>query len=265
MEILKVLHNAVDYSFDAFDFTRDDFTVSYTVGEYIYIGYRKKFKDIYAELKTVGTSNVGIFEYYNGTSWVEIPGINDDTRSMKRSGFIKYDNPSDWAQIEVESNTLYFIRYSQDITESIEFAGINTVFATDYDLKERYNSIMDFLPEGSTSFISVHQSVNKEIVTNVRNSGKYKMSGCAIKNINVWDFHDRSELNDAAKLFALSQIFESVSDNVDGKFIQLSKSFKKQALEAINLFIMTLDKDDDGDLDTYEENSAIKVCRIVNI
>ena len=265
MEILTVIHNTNNYTSDAYDYTRDNFAVSYTAAEFVYIGYRKPFNDIYIEMEAVGTATDGVFQYYNGTSWVTLNAI-DETRSLTRSGFVLFDKPSDWASVEVESITKYYIRYSQGVSETLDFKGINTVFANDIDLDEKYNGINKFLRSAYNSFISVHQGVKKHMIQKLRNSGKYKVDSESgwIKDVNEWDLNDRSQLREAGTYYALEFIFANVSDDPEGKFRQLESDYRARGDEAVRVYILSLDKDDDGINDKEEaENIQYKVIKTI--
>ena len=252
MESLKVLHNSVDYTRDAFDFTRDSFSINYEIGEYVYIGYRKPFRDIYIDILTVGTSINGLFEYWNGLIWATLD-VLDDTRSLTRSGFVNYVNPDDWALATVSTVEQFYIRYSQDVTETLGFNGINTILCADNDLDEKYRKISRYLKSGETSFIKTHQTVRKDVIQKIRNKGGLSVAGVNdVKDITEWDLLDRSQLKNASVYYALENIFDGVSDSVEDKYDELAKKFKKKGDDAFRTFLLAIDKDDDGIADTGE-------------
>ena len=81
---LTVFHddNSVfaDYSNEAADYIRDDFSVELIAAEdYLYMGFSKPFNAAYVAITTANTNaNTMAMEYYDGTSWVS-RAVTDDT------------------------------------------------------------------------------------------------------------------------------------------------------------------------------------------
>ena len=104
-----------DYSLDARDYLRDEFTVNYTAAEdYIYLGLYKPFNKIYIEFKAPAVGNVNLSaQYWNGTSFTSLE-ITDDSKGFTRSGFVSFEKPEDWASTAVNSDDKFYIRFSAD-------------------------------------------------------------------------------------------------------------------------------------------------------
>lgn len=229
--------------------------------DFIYVGLYKNFKNIYIEVKENPTPGTISYEYYNGSAWVALT-VTDETKNFTRSGYVYFDIPSDLVATTINSKELFYIRMTGNIVVTLN--GINMVFSNDNDLKEHYRSIMDYVGTDS-SFIAIHQASRKDIVQQIRNSGKTKISSIDgnLSDLNVWDFMRPDQLRNASTYKCLSKIFAGVSDNSEGKFLQLSRSFNKQYQSAIETFLLTIDSDDDGIESSSEQNGAVTVSRIV--
>ena len=153
------------------NYLTDSKVLSFLSGEFLYIGFRKPFSDIYAELKpTAVVANTLSLEYYSG-SWMSLSAY-DRTNGLNRSGFIRWDKTQieDWEKTTIEGKELYWIRlYVTNPVTDLEIKGINLVFADDQDLKEGYPDIFEFLPENSQSFIAYHQEARNYILTYLKN------------------------------------------------------------------------------------------------
>lgn len=231
--------------------------------DFLYTGLYKKFKNLFVSIKENTVAGNLSFEYFNGTAWVALP-IIDESRNYSRSGFIKWDLPDDWALATVNSKEMFFIRVTGDI--EVEINGLNMVFANDNDLKEHYREINSYIGSDS-SFIALHQACRKDIIQKIRNSGKTKVSSidCTLTDLTIWDFMRPDQLRNAASYLCLSKIFAGVSDNSEGKFFQLSRTFRKEYKEAVDTFLMNVDFDDNGQEDSNEQSESVNITRIVTL
>jgi len=79
-----------------------------------------------------------------------------------------------------------------------------------------------------------------------------------------WDMLDRGEIRQAAKYLCLSKIFIDVSENVEDKAYGRFKDYEGMFGAAFKLFYMSLDTNDDGNVDELE-NMAINDIRIMKV
>jgi len=104
------------------------------------------------------------------------------------------------------------------------------------------------------------------VIQMIRNRGQatIKENADFFNNITKWDILDFDEIRNAAIYFALEKIYFAASDNIDDKWMQRSRAAKEKAGQNLNLFFLSLDKDDDGEVDTDENLllTAIEVNRI---
>lgn len=137
------------------------------------------------------------------------------------------------------------------IAKQPEIQGLNIVFSDDQDLKQEFIQI-DNLLNDRTSFILLHEAARDEIIQRLRNLGKVKFDNEKLVNIEKWDINKLDEIRQPSKFLVLSKIFFEVSDNVEDKWMQRHKDYKKKFQESFDLFWLSLDLDDDGIADEHE-------------
>lgn len=251
-----------DLSIDLNNYDVDEANLSLIADtDFLYIGLYKSFKNLYIDVKDNTTPGTVKYEFFNGTTW-EVLTVTDESKNLTRSGFVKWDIPSTWVATTVNGIKAFFIRATATIVVTLN--GINMVFANDNDLKEHYRQINEYR-DSDLSFIAMHQASRKDIIQAVRNSGKTKIDSIdgLIDDLTIWDFLDPEQLRNAATYLCLSKIFQGVSDNSEGKFMQLSNMFRKAYKNSLDTFLLTIDANDDGITDSSEQREATRKGRVV--
>jgi hypothetical protein len=243
---LLVLHNDnatfVDYSKDSRDYLRDNYSLTFiALEDEFYVGLHKPFNSFYVELQTVASTADLVFEI-NATSL----SMDDDTRNLTRSGFMTFDKPTTWVKETINGIEAYWLKITSTADFTANIQGLNIVFADDNDLRQEVREIDKQLAAGDTSFIAYHLAARNEIIQTLRNGGMTKDSSGVVKHIEKWDILERGEIRQAAKYLALSKIFFDVSRNNDDKSYKRFRDYEAMFGKAFNLYIMHLDKDDDG-------------------
>jgi hypothetical protein len=259
--MLKTIINNTDYSLKLENYLTPHVEVELLSGGEIAIGYYKPFGDIYVSLMEEVETTLSV-EYFRD-SWTSLQFV-DRTDNFKKSGFISWDRPSDWKKTEINGHSLYWIKIISSDEIDLKIKGINLVFSDDYDLKEAYAHIEDFLPQGEKSFIAYHQEARNYILTYLRNKGKRVETGESYKLLDQFDLHNFNEVRQASKYLCLANIFFNESDNVDDKWYQKARDFRNKYSEAINLTFLSLDKNDDG-VKTPSETQAIQYLKVVRL
>lgn len=222
----------------------------------LYVGYYKPITSLYLEIEQADTStHVAFFEYYNGTSFTSL-AYNDWTNNFNRPGFMRWTNPSDIAKTTINSTELFWYKlYLTGHDVNVTVKGINQVFCDDIDLKEVEPNIDDFL-NGLDSFIGFHQAARNEIIQTLNNSGNVKLGQTSNQRerINIFDLLDPSELKVAAKYLTLAKIFDSISDRPDDNYFAKSVRYYSLYQDAYNVYLKSIDLDDDGQADSFEKN-----------
>lgn len=247
----------IDFSADAKDFLRDNFTLDFTAAEdKLYIGLYKPFSDFYLELES--STGKTLTYKING---VDID-VEDDTRNFSRNGFINFDKPTDWLAETINGIEAYWMEISSNLDFMDVITGLNLVYADDIDLKTEVRNIDILLAKGDTSFIAYHQGVRDEIIQTLRNGGYLKTADDQILEITKWDLLDIGEIRQAAKYLCLAKIFFDVSKNNDDKYYTRFRDFQGMYGNAFDTFVLKIDTKDDGKYeqeDDLEFNSAIEI------
>lgn len=248
-----------DYSQDAKDYLRDNFTVDFLAAEdSIYIGLYKPFSDFYVELSTFGSNQLSFS--INGSSI----SVEDDTKGFSRSGFIHFDKPSTWNKETINGVEGYWLKVDSATDFSLDFVGCNIVFSDDNDLRQEVRNIDNLLAKGDSTFIAYHVAARNEIVQTLRNGGNIKRVDELIKNITKWDLLELGEIRQAAKYLTLAKIFFDISENNEDKFYNKYRDYEGMYGAAFKLFYYKLDKNDDGVYE-QEEDLELNDCEIVRV
>lgn len=269
-EKLYVFHDDdssfVDLSQDAADFVRDNFSLTLTTADYLYIGYDKPISTVYTEIITPDSGSAGISgEYWDGTAWQPL-AITDDTKDFSRSGYITWDK-SLLDSTEINSQTAYWVRLSTTADSSaMSFRGINLIFADDADLKREFFEIdnANLLPPGEASHVVHHVAARNYIVQRLVNLDyiKYDANNTRV-GMTYWDLHEITEIRQAAAFLALAKLFFNISDNPEDTWWAKYREYQDKFEESFKVARLSFDTDDDGLVDDDENLKIRKVTRWV--
>lgn len=254
-----------DYSLEARDYLRDTFTLNYTDTEdYIYLGLRKPFYQNYVELSTFGSGLSLSVEYSTSAGWDSVV-IEDDTKNLSRSGFIKWSlsDPSTWVASSVDATEKYWIRLKLGADTSFDITGWNMVFSDDNDLLAEVRQISKLLAKGDTTFIAYHVAARNEMIQNLRNGGNATQEKTldAPNLLDKWDLLKPEEISQASKYLTLSKIYFDASTEIDDKDWQRYMEYKGDFGQAFKLYHRSIDVNDDGVLQN-EEKMALRTITI---
>ena len=265
--ILSIKHESSsvfnDYSVKASSFARDVVRIDLLTTDHIYIGYKKPINALYVNHNSsYSTEAVLDLEVYNGTSWINASGIIDDTLGLKRSGYIKFDRVQEGqVSSSVNGANAYWYRLSLSSDRlALDIAGINIVFADDYDLmlEQPYITMPEFLGNLS-SHILIHTSCRNEILQSFRNKDYVKIDSNGVKqDINAWDLLEIEEVKQAAVYLAMSKILFNMSDASDDVWASKAHDYREKYQKMLQVASLSLDLNDDG-LTSSDENKAGKI------
>lgn len=254
-----------DYSLEARDYLRDTFTLDYTEAEdYIYLGLRKPFYQNYIELSTFGSGLSLSVEYSTSAGWSSVD-IEDDTKNLSRSGFIKWDlsDPSLWKASTVDGTDKYWLRLKLGADTSLNITGWNMVFSDDNDLLAEVRQISKLLAKGDTTFIAYHVAARNEMIQNLRNGGNATQQKVidAPNLLDQWDLLKPEEIRQASKYLTLSKIYFDASTEISDKDYQRYVEYKNEFGQAFKLYYRSIDQNDDGVLQD-EEKLALRTLTL---
>lgn len=260
-----------DISLSANDYLQNFFSLTLGANQEYYIGYYKPFKNLYAEINVADTSGATIaYEYWDGSAYVPLPNVIDSSEGFTKSDFISWQFEDDgrigdsWKSNAVNGIQMYWIRITSDIDlVGSSLKGLNLVFNNLSDMELEFPRITEFLDVGQTSFINFQVAARDEIVnrlrvggeaTNVNSTGflNGKINGVSLRQIQKWDFLDIQEIRQAAKFLTLAKIFFYVSENNEDKAFTRYQNNVSMFGDAFKMFFMSIDRDDDGEVDPSE-------------
>mgnify|MGYP005986756685 CR=1 FL=1 len=274
MDFYTVLHDNTttveDFSLLAKDFTTNPVDLVLEDTHYLYAGYYKPFKQLFIELATANTNTNNLnAEYFNGTSWQPL-SIIDESQGLVKSGFIYFEKPADWALATVDSVEEFYIRLQPSVSHSVGtvLQGLGILLSNDLDLEGIKSNIVSKLNNGN-SWVGKHEAARKYIIQKLRNLGyrKYipsdannplltasgKSSAIYFSDLTEFDLLAPFELREASKFYALSYIYlDELSDEQDDKWERAGRRHLKRAEEAINVFMLKIDSNDNGEEDNSE-------------
>lgn len=221
-ERLTIEYNDNTLSDSLCDFGRDTETLTLLDSEYIYISHTCNIKYLFVAL-TEHNENQGniVVESKKNDTW-EVINALDDTKTFNRDGFITFTESVREIRISVTN-----------ATSELTFKTINILLSDDNDLIREYNPISNKeFKLGSDNFNLIHESVKEAIVQELR-------ARTGLSNLTGFDLVEIQEVRLAATNYALSKIFDSVSDNKDDRWSDMSQQrFTKYTHYMNNAFVL---------------------------
>lgn len=257
-----------DLSLNLLSFGRDSSVIPLETTDFIYFGRVKPFDALFVEVSVVNAVAADlVVEYWNGTAWVAVSHLIDDTKAFFRGGFIQFDRPTDWAESTVAPYTAYFIRISPSVnlTAGLSIQGMNLVFSDDQDLNQVYPGVANYLSAAEATFILRHENARDQIVQEIRNRGMRKTPTTALKyeNYDHWDFLHIEEVRMWSTYLTLENIFSGLQSKEGDMFMEKAKDYREKAEFYKAAFYLTLDADDSGLESNAESVGEIHSRRLV--
>lgn len=128
------------------------------------------------------------------------------------------------------------------------------LFSDDGVLTQYEPDILTYVREGRNSYKDVHRRVQK-LILDWLDSNRYWKKGK--DRYELADLIDIQDFREWAALWALSLIYEGLSDKVDDKWMAKALKYKGLAESASERGTLRLDVDADGTVDDYEKTDNI--------
>lgn len=251
---------------DALDFGRDSFDGVLAAGDFIYFGRHKPFTDLYVEMAAVSSVDAGLdIQYWNGSAWSSLEKL-DDTKGLKRSGFLHWNRQEDWAETTVNTIQKYWVRFAVSVGSSAGtlIQGIGPLFSDDQDLKAIFPGVLNYKASTEITFVLRHQNSRNQIVQEIRNHALQKNYKASIeRDFDPWDFLKIHQVNMWSTYLTLANIFSSLQSKEDGLYKQKTDEYMQLAEDYKTDYLLSLDFDDDGKIDPDEESFQINVKQLV--
>jgi len=259
----------IDMTNDMLDFGRDPVDFEFvSLEDKLYVGNEKPIDKFFAQMLTANTNaNTLTLKYYNGTSFVSVSGFLDDSRGFTRSGFVSWTRPTtDNETLEVQTTINGSEQYWYEITTSADHSAgskiqaLNLVFSDDQDIKREIPELITKtgnFPSGETSHILQHVSSRDEIIQEINRweVRKRKDNETFSNNITAWDLLDSAQVRLASTYLTISKIYFNLTDATDSTEKEKSQAYYLKYKQALDLFIVEIDINDNGQRDTSDVQS----------
>ena len=191
-----------------------------TTASKLYIGHQEKFSTRYFDLETLNTeASIVSVKAWDGTAYVAVEDVIDQTIGFTRSGFLSWENISNWqkhAQAGVPDKELFWLELtvSANLSAGTKLQSLLNLFCDTDKLRQFFPELVTdtrYLPTGRTSFIDQFIAAKDGIVLRLKQD-KIITDESQIIDIN--------EVADAAAHYAAYIILKPIArDEGDEKIV----------------------------------------------
>jgi len=261
-KIFTIFKNTEDLSLRLKSFATPSVNFHFLATDIFYVGYEKFFRTFFVGFDVVNSHGAIIsYEYFNGTSWQPL-SVADETFNFSKSGVINFTPPEDWKKTTVNSKELFYVRIksSADFQGNTKLHGLCILLSNDSDLEGIRSDIVSKYNKGKPWFTK-HEESRKQIIQRIRNAGhklvNYSVSNSALyfgntksiylDDVSEFDLLKPIELKEASKYLTIASIYlNELTDANDDKFERMGKHYMALYNEAMNLFMLKIDVNNDG-------------------
>jgi len=156
--------------------------------------------------------------------------------------------------VTVDGDEMYWYRISTSDTHTeAVWNYMGLLLSSDDDLVLENPYILETnLLMGEKNHLKAHISARNEIVQSCANRGNKKTNN---EPITYWDMLNISEFKQGAIFLTLSKIYLNLSDRDDDVWLKKSYEYRNRYQKQLDLYYVTLDKDNDGATSTSEKSA----------
>jgi hypothetical protein len=256
----RVLHGLTDISIAVGDFRSGAYALTYTAGQYIYIGANSPFSNLYLEMATPLTSMTSpgapTIEVRWGNAWSSVVDVLDQTAGLTANGRISWSVDAlkgwEWEQYSKDvglTGTHIYNRFWLRISWAANFSAslkyLGQKFSDDTTFRSYYPDLMqaeilDGYETGKTNWNEQHYMAAEMILADLEDRNIIKKAG------QVFDW-SKFEITSCHKV-------ASIIFNAMGRAYADSKTAADHAYnKEIGLKLKNIDTNEDGRL-TPDEN-----------
>ena len=263
---LKVKFNSTEYTKQAFKWRNDNFSLTITTSDYIYLGFKKQLWQFYFDIQTANTNTSVISaEKYDGSSWVSVD-LFDETEGLTKSGHIFLDKEHGGKAEGGDQNIYIRLKVDSD-TSAVTFRGIGLTFCSMDDLLNEEPNAERFYPRDFSSHIKSMEAATTWLVRKINTSGKYKYDGTTVSQFTRYDLLNINELREPCAAYALHKIMSNRADGDENDNYRIkAQEYLEKAREAFKGWsnaMLSLDLDDDGILDDEEVTASTATAKFI--
>jgi hypothetical protein len=180
--VTRTLVDTTETTNKTLSITSESLAFAFTTAEKLYIGFQGPFAARYFHMKVANTNPATLtVKYWDGNSFELVEDMVDQTFGMTRSGFISWNNMSDWKPSEQTPLTdveLYWVEISTsaNFSGTTEVQAIENFFSDDDLLRQFYPELVSdsrFKPidasnTQSTNFLEQHRAAKDMVVLRLK-------------------------------------------------------------------------------------------------
>lgn len=173
--ITRTIFNTTESTFQTQ--TPDSDTLAFAMGlaDSFFIGFKEKFASRYFHFGTQNaTARTVSVKYNNGTTFVAVADVVDQTRGFTRSGFLSWVNKNDWektnqAPLSEDENELFWIEITVDgvLDPGTTLQSLLNLFCDERLVQDYFPELITdtrYLPNGATDFTAQLNAAKNKVV-----------------------------------------------------------------------------------------------------
>lgn len=163
--ITRTILNTTEITKETKDPNADTAAFVLTTTDKFYVGFHGPFASRYFTMGTANTnSSVLSVKYWDGSAFVAVEDLVDETEGMSRNGWLHWQNKTDWVAVEqspINDVKLYWIEVTTDadFSAGTTIQSVMNLYSDDILLRAYYPELVDdprYLPPGRTDFLEQH-------------------------------------------------------------------------------------------------------------
>jgi len=135
-------------------------------------------------------------------------------------------------------------------TLTVVTAATDSLWSSDADLIQHEPEIMNYTPEGKSTFLNIHRLAQTRILAWLDEKRIWDNDGNRLTSTDV----DGTDMNEWSKYLTLSYVNEGLSNALDDIFFEKSSRYRALAEKAASRAVLRLDLDNDGTKDEKVNN-----------
>lgn len=248
---IRTIKNSTETTLETTTVSASTVAFALTTSDYLYVGHDKPFTTRYFALGTVNSNSITVsIDYWNGTAWTAVEDKVDQTLGFTQSGFISWQNNSDWvkkAQTPISDVELYWVRVSVSgsLSAGTTLQAVLNLFSDDTLLRTYYPELLSdsrYLPPNRTTFLEQHEAAKNLVVLRLQQKRGIETESQIL---------DINEVSIAAVHACAYIILNPIATNEETR--QRADDAFKAFNNELDLVRTSFDTDDTGTINTIEE------------
>lgn len=180
--ITRTVKNSTETTAQTASLSSDTLAFNLATTDAFYIGFPYPFASRHIQVSTANTvASVLTVQYWDGTNWQAVDDLVDGTstggKTIAQSGFIAWQNKSDWFKDDltgVDADIqMYWIKLtvSVNLSASTAIQSVVNLFSDDTLLRILYPELIidsRYLPDSRTNFLEQHEVAKDQVVLRLK-------------------------------------------------------------------------------------------------